>query len=564
MQALTWDNIHFVRQAISAMVPVSSLSFVSTTSPKTVAQGFARKQAAWLYPDGDQIGRRVWVRVPVVRGLTRAYWPDQLETDMWIDGGRGGSGPTTDVSQHCFLVDRFPFDEPQELDYAFWIVVADQRTWGPDVHELNTIVNRLVPGLAHPWRGNVLVFKRGKGGPGKPRPIVNISEEDGTFVEAILKRSFARFILTVTLNYLQGYPRWFGRQRPRPIPVVTRNRFQLCTLSVASNYINSSRRPSSSTMPPNTRAVARRGYVSATQRAISIRELYDAIFRLLTLIDLTRYRLLSSGHRLEVHEYFYQRVIYYTAPFFVRGADVERFFQAMDVLCSLIVGSIPLAVLSMPSWPPCPDNMNLIAAFTTRARWSDTMTRLLNFGIAEDSECAEPYGVVGYRFMRFTHPQIPGKTITITFANRPTIYELWFSAPNSCQWNAIGAHSLVCPAVEATSNLDAVMGYWNCSKVFSEQRDPVQGLQVQSPFPGIVTLHADTTHWDKPCGLLCPGLPRFTRGLKGVGHWSWGGITRSFDKKDRVVEQLGKTPFKWAIGDRCLNGNCPNGPNAQA
>ncbi|KAJ6482088.1 hypothetical protein C8R47DRAFT_1218073 [Mycena vitilis] len=168
MAAVSWDNVHFVRNAIKSSQPA-----------------FARKQAAWLFPDGDLIGRRLWIRVPVSRGLQRAYRIEELEFDMWLNCGRSGAVPTTDGDHNTLLVKRFPFDEPIDLEYAYWIVVADQRTWGPNVHPVNTLINRLVPGLGQPWRGNVLVFKRGKG---KTHPIVNITDSETTFVEAIIKR----------------------------------------------------------------------------------------------------------------------------------------------------------------------------------------------------------------------------------------------------------------------------------------------------------------------------------------------------------------------------------------
>ncbi|KAJ6475030.1 hypothetical protein C8R47DRAFT_701306, partial [Mycena vitilis] len=165
---VSWDNVHFVRNAIKFCQPA-----------------FARRQAAWLFPDGNLIGRRLWVRVPVTRGLRRAYRIEQLEFDMWLNCGRSGAVPTTDGEHNTLLVERFPFDEPVDLEFAYWIVVTDQRTWGPNVHPVNALINGLVPGLALPWRGNVLVFKRGKG---KGHPVINISDNETTFVEAIIKR----------------------------------------------------------------------------------------------------------------------------------------------------------------------------------------------------------------------------------------------------------------------------------------------------------------------------------------------------------------------------------------
>ncbi|KAJ7741063.1 hypothetical protein B0H16DRAFT_1728703 [Mycena metata] len=166
--AMGWDFIHFVRNTLNAVRPV-----------------FVRRQAAWLFPDGSDINRRVWIRVPVAQGKTRAYHPSELETGFWLNCGRGNNAPVSDSATNCILVQRFPFDEPIDLEYGFFVVVTDQDTDGPSVHPVNELVTRLVPDRPQAWRGNLIVFKRGKG---KGKPIINISDRDSTFVEAVIKR----------------------------------------------------------------------------------------------------------------------------------------------------------------------------------------------------------------------------------------------------------------------------------------------------------------------------------------------------------------------------------------
>ncbi|KAJ7084465.1 hypothetical protein B0H15DRAFT_951666 [Mycena belliarum] len=132
MDDMDWDYVTGVRDAI-----------------KTANPPFQRSQWGWLYPDGNSVNHRLWVRVA---------------TEAWIDGGRGGRASTDDVAVSTYFVQRFPFDEPRDLDYGFYVCAADQRVTGPDVHPVNNLINALVPDLVAPWRGNVLVLKRGLSG----------------------------------------------------------------------------------------------------------------------------------------------------------------------------------------------------------------------------------------------------------------------------------------------------------------------------------------------------------------------------------------------------------------
>jgi hypothetical protein len=138
-----------------------------------------------LYPDGNRLHHRYWVKVPVIHGLKRARKFTELEADMWIDGGRGGFEGTNDASLTSIRIDRFPFDEPRDLKHSYTIAVASQEPHGMFVYPQNRLIRDLVPDLLEPWHGNVLVFKHGSTA---SKAIVNITNEDVALVEAILKR----------------------------------------------------------------------------------------------------------------------------------------------------------------------------------------------------------------------------------------------------------------------------------------------------------------------------------------------------------------------------------------
>ncbi|KAJ7141432.1 hypothetical protein C8R44DRAFT_727028 [Mycena epipterygia] len=167
---MRWRYAHFTRTAVDEMLPP-----------------YARTQLAWLLPDGDEIQERIWARVPVRRGVARAYSIDDMDTDLWLDCGRGVGSPVSDLAVHSVHVKRFRPGDVKDMRYTYSVVVTSQRTEGGFVHPVNNNITRLVPELTPRWRGNVLIFRHGMQ-PGNP--IVNIRDGAAELVEEILKTIF--------------------------------------------------------------------------------------------------------------------------------------------------------------------------------------------------------------------------------------------------------------------------------------------------------------------------------------------------------------------------------------
>ncbi|KAJ7444392.1 hypothetical protein B0H11DRAFT_2250079 [Mycena galericulata] len=190
LERMRWTFINFVRHSIKVASPICLHSHRDSCSISI--QRYGTIKSAWLFPDGDIVRRfpdgdivrrRVWIGVPVVRGVKTAVCVEEMETEMWIDCARGGSSTAVDYGARSITVKRFPFDSTRDLKYAFTIVVSTQRNEGPNVYPENELINRMVPDLPRPWRGNVLVFKHGIT---SKRRIIHISESDGYFVEVLL------------------------------------------------------------------------------------------------------------------------------------------------------------------------------------------------------------------------------------------------------------------------------------------------------------------------------------------------------------------------------------------
>ncbi|KAJ7507785.1 hypothetical protein B0H11DRAFT_1902814 [Mycena galericulata] len=167
---MRWQHIRFTRYRVYNATPA-----------------YPRGHFGWLIPDGDEVKHRIWIKTPVKRGLRRALTVEDLDTDIWLDCGRGAGSAVSD--SHAFSLDirRFPFDEPKDMRYTYSIVVTSQRTTGGVVHPENDYINSLVPERDVPWRGNVLVFRHGRTA---AKPIINMSQGDQQLMEAILTKVF--------------------------------------------------------------------------------------------------------------------------------------------------------------------------------------------------------------------------------------------------------------------------------------------------------------------------------------------------------------------------------------
>ncbi|KAJ7651590.1 hypothetical protein DFH06DRAFT_1331544 [Mycena polygramma] len=175
LPAMQWADVAFTREQMELEATEES-----------------RSVKALLLPDGDLIRRWVWVRVPLHRGVRRAPTVDDVDTDIWMDACRGSGSAFCDLTGRSIQINRFPLDEPRDLEHPYTIVVAPQHTKGADVHPINHGISRLVPELTIPWRGNVLVFRHSKS---DKRYLINVEEKDWTAVEMIISAVFRKGIV---------------------------------------------------------------------------------------------------------------------------------------------------------------------------------------------------------------------------------------------------------------------------------------------------------------------------------------------------------------------------------
>ncbi|KAJ7177871.1 hypothetical protein C8R46DRAFT_1212609 [Mycena filopes] len=188
---------HITQSAVGYLPAMSWGMLFATRSQIAIESGDedlkAKTIQAILIPDGLIMSKWCWIRVPRLAGVGQPRHVDDLNVDLWIDCLRGSGEATSDLTGRSFQIDRYPLDEPENLEHSYTVVVAPQHTVGPHVHPLNHLINGLVPGLEEPWRGNVLVFRHAKT---PSQAVIPMEWKDWNAVEMILKTVFREKIVT--------------------------------------------------------------------------------------------------------------------------------------------------------------------------------------------------------------------------------------------------------------------------------------------------------------------------------------------------------------------------------
>ncbi|KAJ7276038.1 hypothetical protein C8J57DRAFT_1505341 [Mycena rebaudengoi] len=425
---MTWGTLDRVREIIQLTIPP-----------------FLRAQSAFLYSDGNHVHDRVWVRMPVIRGIRFATNAAEMEMARFLDCYRGGNGPVIDLDRTSITIDHFPFDEPTDLPNSYTIVVSPQRSSGPDIYPVNGFITHLVPGRVEPWRGNILVFKHGLT---KTKCIISMSEGDAALVQCILTR-----VVQEGLNHNEN------------------------------------------------------------------------------AVELLR-----------------RRIRRYTPPFFPDELSWMRFFHTLESTLSWIDGSVPTAALSLACNPDVPDNMNVLTTSKMEEIWGRLMLLGLGFQLEFSVRVSSLWELVGERYMSFTHPAIPNKSITFTTSSGPDICLLFLAGRHTAQLNAITPYEVVTFYVHMTAEQRAMSML------------PTTRILTPNPFPEDLRLSRTTEDWKAACGTAYPALWHSTKGLRGVGCWSWNGVDNwGSAHMDPVLQEMGDANIIWHTGWLCKNRYCPYG-----
>ncbi|KAJ7250520.1 hypothetical protein B0H12DRAFT_1234399 [Mycena haematopus] len=436
----------------------------------------SKSTRAILIPDGRSMTHWVWVRVPLHPGMRRGLTIDDVNTDVWIDASRGTSSATSDLTGRSFQINRYPLDEPRDLAHSYTIVVAPQQTEGPNVHPENHLINKLVPELEKPWRGNS---------------------------DRVL--------------------------RPR-------------------NY-----------------------HLPRLMSAFwTTRDVVLYMLRFLNLLDLVHFSHLNQNTKGYVKGYIKGRVTRYTCAFFPpdvqpRAANnysiVHRFFLALHVMRSWIVGSVALATASTLSDPPCPSNMNIIVTSRQQTMLVKFFEKEAGFILIGAEWSSGAYTNAG-RVVWMKHPSVKGKHISITSAGCATLGPVFFMSPNTDQMIAIASHEVITPVLHNVAEQRHLIGWRPTSRSHPAVHlpEPDRTYRLVPPFPDMTTLDDSTAGWGKPCGYSCPAIWRAAKGLKGFAHIKWGGMDGRDEDTDSALTDIGHTRLTFTLGGRCLNPLCPNSP----
>ncbi|KAJ7033484.1 hypothetical protein C8F04DRAFT_1184176 [Mycena alexandri] len=489
---------------------------------------------AILIPDGLNLEKWVWVRVPLLFDLRRANHVDDVDTEMWFDAGRGGGSATSDLTRRSFHIDRFPTDEPHDLSNSFSIVVSPQHTEGPNVHPINHLINRLVPDLKEPWRGNVLVFRHGKTA---AKSLINMEEKNFTAIEMIVARSIE---ITETFNALASAVYTFLKRS-----------FNVYSIEI-----------------PLAKMRPRRSTRTRTRLPHAFWSFGDVVLYMLqyfTLVQVAHFGAIDKQSNEYAKTYMRGRITRYISPFLPApspsGASpcdkpllLRRFFQAMDITKSWVVGSIALAIASFLSDPAPPNNLNLITSRRKIGIWIQFMLNEGHFQLRHRQWSSGPYADAGRLVLIFTHPAIKKLYITITATAAPNLGALFFATPNTDGLIAIAPHSIITPVPENVCEQRHLRGWRRDVRTLEPVNDDATH-RSRARFPGATSLDFSTASWNRPCGSSCPGVWHDTHALQGWAQFSWGGVDGLDWKPDSALTLIGRSRLRYRYGF-AYNLNC--------
>ncbi|KAJ7098749.1 hypothetical protein B0H15DRAFT_945259 [Mycena belliarum] len=290
-------------------------------------------------------------------------------------------------------------------------------------------------------------------------------------------------------------------------------------------------------------------------------DLVFQMLRFMSFVDLVKYSELNRTAQRLFKIYIHGRIARYTSPFFTAGAvrngRIVRLFQVLEQTSSWVVGSVPLAVVSVLSDVPQPGNLNIITLEKHAYRWLRFFIEECGFGLDADVWASGAYAAAGFRYITFVHPSKRGQQVTVTTSEDTHLGSLFFAAPNTDQQIAIAAHQIISPYPTTVSDQAHLAGLRP-----AEIQHPALPKIVHSTyretarFPGATTLSRSTVDLGRPCGKLCPGVWRSARGLKGVGRVMWGGADGMDWDIDLMLVKVGHSRLKFRLGVKCENPLC--------
>ncbi|KAJ7025251.1 hypothetical protein C8F04DRAFT_1191605 [Mycena alexandri] len=236
----------------------------------------------------------------------------------------------------------------------------------------------------------------------------------------------------------------------------------------------------------------------------------------------------------------------YLLEAFVGEADVDGFFEVLEVASSGMGGSFGSGVLTPPYRFAITRNLNILVPRGNTFMWRDFFDSI---NLGEDMD--QPG--VDRKFMHttFSHSVYRAKTEGFTISLSESL-----------------DNSILTPLIGATTTLNTTVctaaGFYSLYTNLLRQRRALEGW-FPTPVRKAVAIGKrgyrssfSTTSWQRPCGIACPVLWRHVRGLHNVGIFNWGGYKNQHMDSSEVGVPFHDTDMKWWLGDVCTNVNCPS------
>ncbi|KAJ7430411.1 hypothetical protein B0H11DRAFT_2263414 [Mycena galericulata] len=464
---------------------------------------FEKFYVAMLFPTGCT--KTAWVDVPLRMGVDNARSAQDLDLTWWISPGTGQNAGCIQPHMNSITITHWPFDDPMPLDRSYTVFSAPQllngqRPSDSGVHPENEIINRMVPGLTTPWRGNVLVVRSA------PRRRSPDGVDDMTEKDIYQTKSIVRRVI------------WNFNTR--------------CKIFAAPNLL---------TMLPSTE-------VFLSSETVASITAYCAWREFLSLSHVNR-----LGRRVSV-SVFQQRlrarivhVLLDKPRRYVENKEItDMFFDLTCATDSGIVGSIPLALMTLSAAEDTEvtiNNLNLLVPEVFIREWLCFLNFEFGFNLSARDGRA-PRAEFERHASSFYKLKRKNQVVTITVTRSANILSTLVASRATSQMNIILRGVAISLYPRLTIERQSIFG-WPAE---SNPYWMLEFIVTRRPLAQWVAL-VQTWALGRECGVECPRAWRSLRDFKGVGYYH-------FETDINLIPWLTDDGMLFQLGSRCHNTLC--------
>ncbi|KAJ6454925.1 hypothetical protein C8R47DRAFT_1228447 [Mycena vitilis] len=230
---------------------------------------------------------------------------------------------------------------------------------------------------------------------------------------------------------------------------------------------------------------------------------------------------------------------------FFLGEHTDAFLKLLVSTLAGVAGSVATSVMTYPykhDWMPA--DLNLYIARGTGSPWKLLFQNASLHRIGKQPGVERRFNPTVFEHTVY-ESVVPGFTIAVTESIDASIFTPLSGATSTFATNLITGYDLFALYPYLLRHSRALEGWF-----------PTPVLKAVDMGRRRYRSSFSTASWDAPCGLHCPILFRYIKGLKGVGVFRWGGPkNKAIDGSEEGIP-FTNSSVKWRLGDTCTNSEC--------